>query len=160
RLVGKAFLEIRGDRKLGGLDDRAAVRQRLVTRDHPVAASEDASLRAAGCGERLEAQARENARGAGIPWVRNEERLACLVQRAEPEGLVVLGHRHEELLAQPPTRRRWCVAMMSATQAVRRSANGTWRNSFGPCALDPGPPVPVMKNCARGKRSPSIAMKG
>ena len=39
--------------------------------------------------------------------------------------------------------------MRSATQAVRRSANGTWRNSLGPCAFEPGPPVPVMKNCAR-----------
>src|SRR3954469_8281124 len=34
------------------------------------------------------------------------------------------------------------------------------RNSFGPCAFACGPRTPVMRNCAAGKRAPSIAMNG
>src|SRR4051812_27058958 len=34
------------------------------------------------------------------------------------------------------------------------------RNSFGPCALLPGPSTPVMQNCARGNFSPSMYMNG
>src|SRR3954465_13549924 len=35
-----------------------------------------------------------------------------------------------------------------------------WRNSFGPCALEPGPRTPVMQNCALGNFSPSMYMNG
>src|SRR5210317_124119 len=34
------------------------------------------------------------------------------------------------------------------------------RNSFGPCAFDFGPSNPVIRNCAAGKRSPSMPMNG
>ena len=50
--------------------------------------------------------------------------------------------------------------MIDAIQAVSFLAYGICRNSFGPCAFEPGPKTPVITNCALGNRSPSIAMKG
>src|SRR6185295_14815958 len=47
-----------------------------------------------------------------------------------------------------------------ATHAVTLTPVGRSMNSFGPCALEPGPITPVTRNCACGKRSPSICMKG
>lgn len=52
--------------------------------------------------------------------------------------------------ARAPDQRAACVAMTSATHMVRRLAVGRSRNSFGPCAFEPGPRTPVMKNCASG----------
>ena len=52
------------------------------------------------------------------------------------------------------------AATTLATAAVNFFAYGTCRNSFGPCAFECGPSTPVMKNCARGNRSPSMFMNG
>jgi len=43
---------------------------------------------------------------------------------------------------------------------VTRLPVGICRNSLGPWALDCGPKTPVIKNCASGNCSPSIAMNG
>jgi uncharacterized protein YecE (DUF72 family) len=56
--------------------------------------------------------------------------------------------------------RRACAASTSATHSVSFRAVGRCRNSFGPCALEPGPSTPVMQNCACGNFSPSMYMKG
>src|SRR5688572_32429555 len=39
------------------------------------------------------------------------------------------------------------------THAVTFMPVGRSRNSFGPCALEPGPITPVIRNCACGNRS-------
>ena len=44
------------------------------------------------------------------------------------------------------------------TQPVSFFAYGICKNSFGPCALDPGPRTPVITNCALGNCSPNIAI--
>ncbi len=53
-----------------------------------------------------------------------------------------------------------CSASTSATHSVSRFAVGMCRNSFGPCAFEPGPSTPVMQNCASGNFSPSMSMNG
>ena len=47
-----------------------------------------------------------------------------------------------------------------ATQAVSFLPDGTWRNSFGPCAFELGPRRPVIRNCASGNFAPSMPMNG
>src|SRR4029078_10092278 len=56
--------------------------------------------------------------------------------------------------------REACAVRTSATQAVSFLAYSMCRNSFGPCALECGPSTPVMRNCAFGNFSPSMAMHG
>jgi isocitrate dehydrogenase (NAD+) len=52
-----------------------------------------------------------------------------------------------------------CAGLV-ATAAVSFFAYSISRNSFGPCALECGPSTPVIRNCACGNFSPSIAMNG
>src|SRR5690606_20741311 len=52
------------------------------------------------------------------------------------------------------------AATIDATHAVSRLPVAMCRNSFGPCAFDCGPSTPVTRNCASGKRSPSMFMNG
>jgi hypothetical protein len=54
------------------------MRDRLVAGDAAVEAPQGAGMRAAGSGDRLEAEAREDARGARIPRVRDHEQAALV----------------------------------------------------------------------------------
>ncbi len=56
-------------------------------------------------------------------------------------------------------RSAWCWRIV-ATAAVTRLPVGTWRNSLGPWAFEPGTRTPVITNWAAGKRLPSMAMNG
>src|SRR5207247_2002321 len=85
--------EIGRDRQLGRLDDGARVRERLGARHAPVAPAEHARRGAARGGERLEAQAGEDARRARVPRVGDDERARALMQLAEAIGLLGSGAR-------------------------------------------------------------------
>ncbi len=71
--VAEAVFHVGRDRQRRRRDDVARMRQRLVARQLAVAAPEHARGRAAGGGQRLEAQAGQQFRRAGIPGIRHHE---------------------------------------------------------------------------------------
>src|SRR6185295_10940506 len=95
RRVREALLEIRAHRQIGRLRDGAAMREGLLARHLAVAAAERAGLGAARGGERLEAERGEDARGAGVPRVRNRECPRRLVEGTEAGGLLALADGHD-----------------------------------------------------------------
>src|SRR5262245_20104238 len=70
------------------------MRERLVARNPTVAAPEDAGRGAARGRERLEAERGEDARRAGIPGIRDDERARRLVECPEAGGLLALRRGH------------------------------------------------------------------
>src|ERR1700737_676248 len=68
--------------------------QRFLAGHLAVAPAENAGGGAAGGGQRLEAEPGQDARGARVPGIGNQECPWTLVQRAEACGLVALTDRH------------------------------------------------------------------
>ena len=88
RILGRvsvAVLEIGGDGEMRRVDDRLRIRERIIARDGAVAvaAAEHEGEAGAGGGERVEAEPREDARGAGVPRIGDDERARARVQRLE-----------------------------------------------------------------------------
>ena len=71
-----AVLEVDGDREVGGVDECFDVLGDLVERDPSVQAPEREREAGARRRERLEPECREHARRAGVPWIRDHERLS------------------------------------------------------------------------------------
>src|SRR4051812_39308088 len=105
-LVPVAVLEIHGDRQLRGLVERGDVRRDLIERHLAVAAAEREGKARARGRERLEPERREHPRRAGVPGIRDHERLA-LMQGNEPRRLLCLSRRSQDGndAAVPPTTR-------------------------------------------------------
>jgi hypothetical protein len=90
-LVRKTILEISVDREIGRFGDRAAIGDHLGPAHCAVGAAEHVGEPEAGGGERLEAQRRQQLRGAGIPGIGDDEGAGPLVQRAERRRFLRLG---------------------------------------------------------------------
>jgi hypothetical protein len=92
RLAPVPVLEIDGDRQGRCRDERPGVLDDLVERGAAVTAAESEGEAGARRGERLEAEPLEHLGGAGIPGIRDDERLA-LVERTKVCALLRLA-RH------------------------------------------------------------------
>jgi hypothetical protein len=90
RVVGVAVLQVGGDGKLGGRDDRGGVGQGLVTVHRAVQAAQRRGVPGTGRGERLEAKRGEQPRGSLVPWIRQQQRVPWTVQVEEPRRLLAL----------------------------------------------------------------------
>src|SRR5205823_4050047 len=98
-----AVLEIRAHRQRRRLRDLCAVGEELVAADSAGAVdlAERVGEAEARRRERLEAERRQQLRGAGVPGVGDDEYARALVQRAECGGLVLLsfhGRRSRPLM--------------------------------------------------------------
>src|SRR5439155_16246827 len=100
----KAVLEVGRDRQLGRGHERAGVGERLVAADRVVEAAERGREAAAGGGERVKAERREQPRGPHIPGVGEQQRLPLAVKRQKVGSHVVL------VLARLYFASEWCFA--------------------------------------------------
>ena len=137
-----AVLEVDRHRQARRLVERAHVLGELVERDAAVEAAERERERGAGGGQRLEAQRLEHPGRAGVPRVRDHERLA-LVQRAEVGRLARLGGhgvvgRHSGSLSVAV--RAWSRTVTATRGSARRrraaapTARAAGRRRAGPAA--------------------------
>src|SRR3546814_6614519 len=83
RRIAEAFLQVGRDGKLRGLDDCAAVREHIVTRNAAVGRAERVGESRAGGRQGLEAERREQARRADIPGIGNDEGAGRVVKSAK-----------------------------------------------------------------------------
>ena len=91
-IVGEAVLEVGRHRHVGdGGHDRGGVGDRLVAGHPAVEAAERGGEAAAGGGQRLEAERREQLGRAGVPRVRDQQRLRAGMELEEPFGAVLRG---------------------------------------------------------------------
>jgi hypothetical protein len=90
RVVGVAVLEVRGDGKLGGRDDRGGVGQGLLAAHRAVKAAQRRGVPGTSGGERLEAKRGKQPRGSLVPWIRQQQRVPWAVQVEEPRRLLAL----------------------------------------------------------------------
>ena len=87
----KPFFEIGADGEIGGVDDGLDVAEHGVAADGAIGQARGEGVAGGGGGEGFEAEAGEEAGGACVPWVGDEEGAVALVQCAESVGLVCLG---------------------------------------------------------------------
>lgn len=89
-------LEVAGHRQVGGVDNRAGVREGLGTAHGAMAVRPPEGERQAGAGggERFEAEARQDARRASVPRVGDDESTGPAVQGLEVRGILRLGDGH------------------------------------------------------------------
>src|SRR5258706_582140 len=138
RLVGEAFLEVGRHRQVDRLDDRAAVRERLVARHRAVELAARPRARAARGGERREAQSREHARRARVPRIGDDESARACVQRAETLELLFTGHRRLE------------AYRYTAAAASGKNTASQYGEREALCSIAPASAAP---NCAPCQRS-------
>ena len=93
RIISKSVLEVGAHRKIGGPRQRGGMGHHLIARHAVVPSADGECVADAGGRQRLEAHARQEARRADIPWVRNDEGSIALVKRAKRDGLVGLCFR-------------------------------------------------------------------
>ncbi|MEY9111097.1 hypothetical protein ABH999_007293 [Bradyrhizobium yuanmingense] len=107
RLMCAAILEVDADGQVGRFHDRACVGEDDLEAD--AAAAEHVGDPEARRGQGFEAHRREQLRGAGIPWIGNDEGTGPLVQRAKRSRLVQLARHGSSPLSVPTSFRRTFV---------------------------------------------------
>src|SRR5215469_3131739 len=101
RRIIETLFQIGRDREIGRFDDRAAMGNRLRSRDHAVAAAEDAGRGPARRRQGPKTEPGENPCRARIPHIPDDETAGGLMQRSEAVGLIILARCHAFLLPRP-----------------------------------------------------------
>ena len=89
--------------------------------------------------------------------VRQNKAMRSILRGETPEKRIMVGFESKD---EKPTFYELNLSKIKETHAVSFFAYGICKNSFGPCAFEPGPNTPVITNCASGNFSPNIAIKG
>ena len=117
------LLQVRGHRQVRGIDDRAGMLQRFISRESAILSAKGGGRSGARCGKRLETKAGQNARRAGVPRIRNYKRPRAVVKCPETSCLFILGNTHNRCPAVGS--RRWIPTTIIA--AARTSAPSATR---------------------------------